>query len=94
MALPAVATNAWSSIYTIVVPAGKTSAVFTISGGTGDADMYVKFGASPTDTTYDCRPYASGNAETCTFAAPSTGTYYVALKGYAAFSGVSVGTLS
>ena len=76
--------------YTLAVPAGATNLTFTMSGGTGDADMYVKFGASPTDTTYDCRPYASGNAETCTFAAPSTGTYYVALKGYAAFSGVSL----
>jgi hypothetical protein len=34
--------------YTMVVPAGATNLKFTISGGTGDADMYVKFGAAPT----------------------------------------------
>jgi len=76
--------------YTLVVPAGASNLTFTMSGGTGDADMYVKFGSAPTDTSYDCRPYKSGNAETCTFAAPSAGTYYVRLKAYSAFSGVSL----
>jgi serine protease len=84
------ATTGNSVSYTMVVPAGATNLTFTMSGGTGDADMYVKFGAAPTDTVYDCRPYASGNAETCTFATPSAGTYYVRLKAYATFSGVSL----
>ncbi|RNF84127.1 M4 family metallopeptidase [Montanilutibacter psychrotolerans] len=76
--------------YTLVVPAGSTNLTFTTSGGTGDADMYVKFGSAPTDTVYDCRPYTGGNAETCTFAAPQAGTYYVRLKGYSAFSGLTL----
>jgi serine protease len=76
--------------YTMVVPAGATNLTFTTSGGTGDSDMYVKFGSEPTDTVYDCRPYLSGNAETCTIAAPQAGTYYINLKAYAAFSGVSL----
>ena len=76
--------------YTMVVPAGSTNLTFTTSGGTGDSDMYVKFGSAPTDTVYDCRPYLGGNAETCTFAAPSAGTYYVRLKAYATFAGVSL----
>ena len=61
--------------YTMVVPAGSTNLTFTTSGGTGDSDMYVRFGSEPTDSTYTCRPYLSGNAETCTIAAPSAGTY-------------------
>ncbi len=76
--------------YTMVVPSGATNLTFTISGGTGDADMYVKFGSEPTDSSYDCRPYKSGNAETCTFAAPQAGTYYVNVKAYSTFSGVSL----
>jgi Zn-dependent metalloprotease len=76
--------------YTLVVPAGSTNVTFTMSGGTGDADMYVKLGSAPTDTVYDCRPYKSGNAETCTFATTTGGTYYVRLKAYTAFSGVSL----
>jgi len=84
------ATTGNSLNYTMVVPAGATNLTFTMSGGTGDADLYVKFGSAPTDSSYDCRPYKSGNAETCTFAAPSAGTYYVRLKAYSSFSGVSI----
>lgn len=76
--------------YTMVVPAGASNLSFTTSGGTGDADMYVRFGSAPTDTVYDCRPYLNGNAETCTFAAPGAGTYYVNIKAYSAFSGLSL----
>ena len=77
-------------IYTMVVPAGSTNVTFTMSGGTGDADMYVKLGSAPTDSSYDCRPYKSGNAESCTFASSTGGTYYIRLKAYSAFSGVSL----
>ena len=76
--------------YTMVVPAGSTNVTFTMSGGTGDADMYVKLGSAPTDSSYDCRPYKSGNAESCTFASSTGGTYYIRLKAYSAFSGVSL----
>ncbi len=72
------------------MPAGASNLTFNLSGGTGDADMYVKFGAEPTSSSYDCRPYASGNTETCTFATPSVGTYYVKLNGYSAASGMSL----
>ncbi len=85
----AAATGA-SLSYTMVVPSGASNLSFVTSGGTGDADMYVKFGSAPTDTVYDCRPYASGNAETCSFAAPQAGTYHVRLKAYTSFSGLSV----
>ena len=76
--------------YTMVVPAGASNLKFVTSGGTGDADMYVKFGSAPTTSTYDCRPYAAGNAETCTFATPQAGTYHVMLRAYSAFSGLSL----
>ncbi len=76
--------------YTMAVPAGASGLKFVTSGGTGDMDMYVKFGSAPTDTVYDCRPYANGNAETCNIATAQTGTYYVRLKAYSTFSGVSL----
>ena len=87
--LPAVATGGVSSNYTMPVTAGKT-VTFTISGGTGDADMYVKAGSAPTSTTYDCRPYTSGNAETCTFTPAANTTYYINVRAYAGYSGVSL----
>ena len=80
----------WTSTYTLVVPAGASNLVFAMSGGTGDADLYVRFGSAPTQLRFDCRPYTSGNNETCTFAAPSAGTYYVRMRAYATFSGVTL----
>ena len=84
------ATTGNAANYTMAVPAGSSNLNFVMSGGTGDADMYVKFGSAPTTSSYDCRPYKSGNAETCTFATPQTGTYYVMLRAYSSFSGVSL----
>lgn len=76
--------------YTLAVPSGTGSVSFVISGGTGDADLYVKAGSAPTDSSYDCRPYKAGNSETCTISSPAAGTYYVRIKAYSTFSGVSL----
>ena len=76
--------------YTMVVPAGATGLSFVTSGGTGDGDLYVRFGAQPTTTTYTCRPYLGGNAETCNIASAQAGTYHVSIRAYSTFSGVSL----
>jgi serine protease len=76
--------------FSLDVPAGATDLSFTMSGGTGDADLYVQYGASPTSSSYDCRPWKGGNAESCPIATPQSGTYYVMLQGYSAFSGVNL----
>ncbi len=76
--------------YTMAVPASSSNLSFVLSGGTGDADMYVKFGSAPTTSSYDCRPYLNGNNETCSFASPQTGTYYVMVRAYSSFSGASL----
>jgi pseudolysin/vibriolysin len=95
VSLPSVSRGSWSSDYTLVVPSGKSSVVFQISGGSGDADMYVRIGAAPTTSSYNCRPYLTGNNETCTFNAPAAGTYHVRVRAYSAFSGVSLkGTIN
>ncbi|HAA23012.1 MAG TPA: hypothetical protein DCP28_31195, partial [Cytophagales bacterium] len=60
--------------YTWNVPAGTQELVVSISGGTGDADLYVRQAAAPTTSSYDCRPYLNGNNETCTFQNPTPGT--------------------
>lgn len=76
--------------WTMSVPAGATSLSFAMSGGTGDADVYVRYGSAPTTATYDCRPYATGNNESCPVATAQAGTYYVMIRAYAAYSGVSL----
>jgi len=55
----------------------------------------VRYGAEPTHTAYDCRPYAAGNVESCSFTSPQAGTWHVMLYAYASYSGVSLkGTYS
>ncbi|WP_444997489.1 pre-peptidase C-terminal domain-containing protein [Aliikangiella sp. IMCC44359] len=78
-----------NTLYTFEVPTGATDIRIAMSGGTGDADMYVKFGSAPTQSDYDCRPYAQGNNESCE-GMDTNGTYYVLLNAYRAYSGVSL----
>ncbi|WP_291186956.1 pre-peptidase C-terminal domain-containing protein [Dokdonella sp.] len=86
----AAASGSWTPTYTLVVPSGATNLSFAISGGTGDADLYVRLGGAPSTTSYTCRPYLSGNSETCSWTAPTAGTYYVAVRAYSTFSGVTL----
>ena len=79
-----------SQYYSVAVPAGARNLVIQMSGGNGDADLYVKYGQQPNSTNYDCRPYLSGNSETCTFSAPSNGIYHVLIQGFSEFSGVTL----
>ncbi|TDK30179.1 pre-peptidase C-terminal domain-containing protein [Luteimonas terrae] len=76
--------------WTIQVPAGTASLRVAMSGGSGDADLYVRAGSQPTTTAYDCRPYLTGNNETCTISNPAAGTYHVLINAYTAFDGASL----
>ena len=89
VSLGSMATNA-TKTFTINVPAGKTSLSFKTSGGTGDTDIYAKFGAAPTTASYDAKSDGSTNTETITISAPKAGTYYVLVKAYAASNGASI----
>ena len=71
----------------IEVPAGKTSLTVTISGGTGDVDLYVKRGGVPTTSNFDCRSWEAGNDEICTFTNPAAGTYFIMLDLWNPYSG-------
>ncbi|WP_394199843.1 pre-peptidase C-terminal domain-containing protein [Shewanella waksmanii] len=82
-------TGNWS-YHSATLPAGVTSLTVTISGGTGDADLYVQSGSQPTNTSYQCRPYRNGNEETCTLTAPQAGVWHFGVKAYSSFSGVSL----
>ncbi len=69
---------------------GYNAMRFTISGGGGDADLYVRHGAAPTTGSYDCRPYLAGNNETCEFNPSENGLYYVMVRAYSAYNGVTL----
>ncbi|VAW56693.1 hypothetical protein MNBD_GAMMA07-627 [hydrothermal vent metagenome] len=76
--------------YSLDVPAGATQFTINIANGSGDADLYVRFGVTPTTRNYNCRPYRNGNIERCTFNNPRAGTWFIGLRAFATFSGVSL----
>jgi Zn-dependent metalloprotease len=79
-----------SRYYCFDVPANTASTV-AVSGGTGDVDLYTRFGAAPTTTAYGCRPYLGGNNETCVLGAQTTaGRQWILLQGFSTYSGVSL----
>ncbi|HUQ05497.1 MAG TPA: M4 family metallopeptidase [Kofleriaceae bacterium] len=73
----------------IQTPAGRTLSV-SITGANGDADLYTRLGSRPTTSTYNCRPYLNGSTETCNITNTSAGDYYVMVRGYAAYTGLSL----
>jgi serine protease len=79
-----------SLLFSLDVPAMATDLAFAMSGGTGDADLYVKFGSEPTVSDYDCRPYLAGNDESCPIDPAQQGTYFAKVIGYTDFTGVSL----
>lgn len=84
------ASSGAEDFFTLDVPSGASNLVFQISGGSGDADLYVRQGSPPTQSTWTCRPYLGGNNETCTFASPAAGTWHVMLHAWSSYSGVTL----
>ncbi|WP_299494034.1 endonuclease [uncultured Shewanella sp.] len=75
--------------YTFTTTAGSNLTI-AINGGSGDADLYVKKGSTPTTSSYDCAPYLQGNDESCSFSSVSAGTYYITVLAYESYSGVTL----
>lgn len=76
--------------YTWSVPEGVTTMTVEISGGMGDADLYLKYGSQPSTSNFDCRPYLQGNNEICTIEAPAQGTWHIGIRAYTFYSGVTL----
>jgi len=76
--------------YTLEVPSGATDLVFTTSGGSGDADLYVSYGSQPTLSTYDCNSTTATSSESCTISNVQAGTYHVMVQAWNQVSGVSL----
>jgi serine protease len=76
--------------FKITVPAPHNTLNVTISGGSGDADLYVRRGALPTLTAWDGRPYLNGNNEGVNMVGWPPGDWYIAINGYMAYSGLTL----
>ena len=76
--------------FKFAVPAGQTQLSFRITGGSGDADLYVKYGQLATTSVWDQRPYLNNSNETVTLTNPAAGDYFIMINAYTAFSGVTL----
>ncbi len=76
--------------FSIAVPANAENLSISIEGGTGDAELFVKYGELPTQTEFDCQPNLEGNAESCVFEAPIEGTYNIMLYAYSSYADVTL----
>ena len=72
-------------VWQVEVPAGISDFRVMLSSGTGNADLYVKYGEAPV-TTSDCASTHPNNEENCEFVNPQPGTWYVAVRGTEAFA--------
>ncbi|MGA9520045.1 MAG: pre-peptidase C-terminal domain-containing protein [Myxococcaceae bacterium] len=78
----AVARNGWAHLGAFTVAPGENVRVQMT--GSGDADLYVRFGQQPDPNAYQCRPYAAGSAEDCDLTVPAgTTQVFVSVNGYA-----------
>lgn len=69
----------------IDVPMNVRYLRFETAGGTGDADLFIKYGGMPSKDKYDCRSANQANDEMCDFFEPIAGRYYVMINGYSAY---------
>jgi serine protease len=76
--------------YSLVVPPGKTNVTFTTSGGTGDADLFVRRDAMPSRSQSDQSSQGADTQESVSIDSPVAGTYYVLVYAWNNISGVSV----
>ncbi len=77
-------------VWRIEVGAGAPALTVSTAGGTGNADLFLRFGAPPTDAVFDASATAAGNGGSITVAQPQAGVYYVALKATAPYAGVTL----
>lgn len=63
--------------YSVNVPAGATDLTFTLTGGAGDIDLYVNFGAPATYADFDFGSFEEENEEQVIVPAPSEGVWWV-----------------
>lgn len=64
----------------LYLPAGRSQLSLRMSGGSGDADLYLRAGSWPSDTVFDHAPRLVGNDESVTIDAPASGWHYLMVK--------------
>ena len=83
------ATSGQQKLFVLKAANRNTGVNVFMKTGVGDADLYIRSGAQPTKSTYDCRPYRSGNFETCEVPRADE-DLYIMINAFRSFSGVSL----
>ncbi|WPD22517.1 MAG: pre-peptidase C-terminal domain-containing protein [Candidatus Electrothrix scaldis] len=69
--------------YKITASSSDTELQVNLTNLSADVDLYVRKDLSPTQTSYDCRPYNGGTAsESCTLPNSGETTWYISVYGY------------
>jgi vibriolysin len=63
--------------------AGLEALRISVTGDTGDADLYVRKGAPPNTSTYDCRSASASSNEVCELNPAENADYYVMVHAWA-----------
>lgn len=72
------------------VPKGAVSFKATITGGIGEADLYVRHGKKPNRRKFDCAPRLEGNEEVCEFINPEPGKWRIRVRGERFYNDVTL----
>ena len=72
------------------VPKGAVSFKATITGGIGEADLYVRHGKKPNKRKFDCAPRLEGNEEVCEFINPEPGKWRIRVRGERFYNDVTL----
>ncbi len=76
--------------YTLDVPAGVSDLNFVTTGGTGDADLYVKYASQPSLTSFECKSTTATSNERCDITNIQAGTYHVMVEAWNEIKGISL----
>ena len=77
-------------MFRVVVPAGAKNLRFDTGGGSGDCDIFVRFGAQPTESDFDESSTGGHTREHLHFATPQAGAWFVKIDAARAYSGVTL----
>ena len=89
-------TEAWNDddryahYFSFDVPAGTSGLQLNTSGGTGNADLYLRFGQRPTISSYDFRSENAGNTESILVSSPQAGRWYIMVPTTSSYDGVNL----
>ena len=81
-----------TTLYRVFVPAGSTNLTVTLTGGTGDADFYIRRATPPTVSAggSTCASFEIGNDESCSINNPAKGPWYILVETWDPYAGATL----